>query len=248
MTLPHDERKERLKDPAVRTRLNDAMHAPAAGAYGGLSDWSQWRVVETVLPENASLNGALIGTLASKLNKAPFDTLLDLAIAEDLQTRVMPGLTGADEESWRMRAKAWRDPRALIGGSDAGAHLDMIDTFAFSSHVLSEGVRRRRIMPIEEAIHRMTGLPAAVFGLRDRGTLQNGSFADIVIFDPDTIGAGPIYSRSDLPGGNARLFCDAIGVRDVIVNGSPIIRDGEFTGRMPGRVLRSGKDTVSVAI
>ena len=248
MTLPHPQRKAMLADPAVRRKLNDTMHSPSAGAYGGLSDWSQWRVVETALAENAALNGMLIGTLASKLNKAPFDTMIDLAVAEDLQTRFMPGPTGADEDSWRMRAKAWRDPRALIGGSDAGAHLDMIDTFAFSSHVLAEGVRERRIMPLEEAVYRMTGLPAAVFGIKDRGTLREGNFADIVIFDPATIGAGPIYSRHDLPGGHARLYSDAIGVRDVIVNGRPIIRDGEFTGQLPGRVLRSGKDTVTVPI
>ena len=103
-------------------------------------------------------------------------------------------------------------------------------------------------MPLEEAVYRMTGLPAAVFGIKDRGTLREGNFADIVIFDPATIGAGPIYSRHDLPGGHARLYSDAIGVRDVIVNGRPIIRDGEFTGQLPGRVLRSGKDTVTVPI
>jgi N-acyl-D-aspartate/D-glutamate deacylase len=124
----------------------------------------------------------------------------------------------------------------------------MIDTFAFSSQVLSEGVRERRIMPLEEAVHRMTGLPAAVFGLKDRGMLNEGYCADLVIFDPETVSAGPIYSRADLPGGQARLYCDAIGVRDVIVNGTPIIRDAEFTGHMPGHILRSGKDTISVPI
>ena len=147
-----------------------------------------------------------------------------------------------------MRAAAWRDPRALIGGSDAGAHLDMIDSFAFSSQLLGEGVRVRRFLELEEAVHRITGLPAAVFGLKDRGTLKPGAYADLVIFDPDTIDAGPIYSRSDLPGGHARLYCDAVGVRDVIVNGAPVIREGEFTGAHPGRVLRAGQDTVTVAI
>ena len=147
-----------------------------------------------------------------------------------------------------MRARAWRDPRALIGGSDAGAHLDMIDTFALSSHLLAEGVRERKLMPLEDAVHRLTGLPAATFGLKDRGVLRQGNIADIVIFDPASIDAGPIYSRADLPGGNARLFCDAIGIKDVIVHGTPISRDGDFTGAMPGKVLRSGRDTVTVGI
>ncbi len=248
MALPHRQRKQQLADPATRKQMQAVMHSPAAGAYGALADWSQWRITETVLPENKSLNGMLIGTLASTLNKAPLDTLLDLTVAEDLRTRFTPALTATDEESWRMRARSWRDPRALIGGSDAGAHLDMIDTFALSSHLLAEGVRERKLMPLEDAVHRLTGLPAATFGLKERGVVRQGNIADIVIFDPATIGAGPIYSRADLPGGNARLFCDAIGVKDVIVNGTPIIRDGEFTSARPGRVLRSGRDTVTVGI
>jgi len=248
MALPHQQRKQQLADPATRKQMQAVMHSPAAGAYAALADWSQWRITETVLPENKSLNGMLIGTLASTLNKSPLDTLLDLTVAEDLRTRFTPALTGTDDESWRMRARSWRDPRALIGGSDAGAHLDMIDTFALSSHLLADGVRERKLMPLEDAVYRLTGLPAAIFGLKERGVVRQGNIADIVVFDPTAIGAGPIYSRADLPGGNARLFCDAIGVKDVIVSGTPIIRDGQFTGAMPGKVLRSGRDTVTVAI
>ena len=248
MSLPHADRKRELADPAVRQRMNSEMHSERAAGYGALNDWSRWRIIETALPEHRELNGVTVGALASRLNKPPLDTLLDLAIEEDLQTRFMPGLTSADEESWRMRAAAWRDPRALIGGSDAGAHLDMIDSFAFSSQLLGEGVRVRRFLELEEAVHRITGLPAAVFGLKDRGTLKPGAYADLVIFDPDTIDAGPIYSRSDLPGGHARLYCDAVGVRDVIVNGAPVIREGEFPGAHHGRVLRAGQDTVTVPI
>ena len=228
--------------------MNDAMQSPTAGAFGTLSDWSQWRIIETIRPENRALNGLLIGTVASRLNKSPLDTLLDLAIDEDLQTRFMPVLNGVDDESWRMRAAAWRDPRVLIGGSDAGAHLDMIDTFALSSHLLSEGVRERKILSLEEAVHKLTGLPAAIFGLQHRGVVREGNFADLVVFDHATIAAGPIYSRKDLPGGHARLFSDAIGVEHVIVNGTPIVRSGAFTGALPGRILRSGRDTVTVGI
>jgi len=248
MALPHAERKRRLADAATRKHMHETMYSPQAGAYGALNDWSQWRIIETLQPDNKALNGLLVGTVAAKLNKPPFDTLLDLAIAEDLQTRFMPTLHSTDDESWRMRAKAWQDPRVLIGGSDAGAHLDMIDTFALSSHLLAEGVRERKLMPLEEAVHRLTGLPAATFGLKDRGVLRAGNCADVVVFDPTTIAASPIYSRADLPGGHARLYSDAIGVKDVIVNGTPIILAGEFTAALPGRVLRSGRDTVTVGI
>ena len=248
MALPHAERKKALIDPNNRERMNQAMHSPQAGAYGTLSDWSRWRIVETTLPENRSLNGLLIGTLAARLNRSPLDALLDLAVAEDLQTRFMPVLNGTDDESWRMRARAWRDPRALVGGSDAGAHLDMIDTFALSSHLLSEGVRERHILSLEQAVHELTGRPAALFGLKDRGLIRTGGCADLVVFDPHTIAAGPIYGRRDLPGDYERLYTDAAGIDHVIVNGAPIWRGGEFMGALPGRLLRSGRDTVTVGI
>jgi N-acyl-D-aspartate/D-glutamate deacylase len=245
MALPHNERKERLDDPVLRKQLNEAAHADS-GMMGQLADWSQWTIVETFVAANKALEGSTIGALASRWDKSPLDTLLDLVIEEDLRTLVSPPTSGTDQESWRMRGAAWRDDRAIIGASDAGAHLDMIDTFAFSSQVLSEGVRERNLLGLEEAIHRMTDLPARVFGLRDRGLLRLGYWADIVLFDPATIGCGPIYSRKDLPGGAARLFCDAIGVGHVIVNGQQILRNGEPTGALPGTILRSGRDTCTV--
>jgi N-acyl-D-aspartate/D-glutamate deacylase len=147
-----------------------------------------------------------------------------------------------------MRADAWKDDRAIIGASDAGAHLDMIDTFAFSTQVLSQGVRERRLLELEDAVYRMTKLPAETFGLRQRGMIAEGYHADVVVFDPDTIACGPLHSRNDLPNGAERLFCEAIGVAHVIVNGREILDHGKPTGNLPGTVLRSGRDTETVPI
>lgn len=247
MALPIPERTAQLADPAVRDRLNRSARETTA-SIAAIADWSAWTIVETIHAENKPLEGMTIGALASQLDKSPLDAMLDLAIAEDLKTRLLPPPTGSDYESWQMRGAAWRDDRALIGASDAGAHLDMIDTFAFSTQVLSLGVRERRLLSLEEAVHRMTDLPARTFGLRDRGRVAPGYFADIVVFDPDTIACGPLYTRYDLPAGAGRLFCDAIGVEHVLVNGEPIVAEGRHTDALAGTLLRSGRDTRTVPI
>lgn len=247
MALPVPERIAKLSDPAVRAELNRSARQ-SGSSISELADWSAWTIIETDRADNKALEGQTIGALASQLNKAPLDTMLDLAIEENLKTRFMPAPSGTDHESWQMRGAAWRDDRAIIGASDAGAHLDMIDTFAFSTQVLEQGVRERRLLELEEAVHRMTDLPARTFGLKDRGRLAEGYHADIVVFDPDTIACGPLHTRNDLPAGAGRLYCDAIGVVHVLVNGQPIIAGGESTGALPGTVLRSGRDTRTVPI
>jgi N-acyl-D-aspartate/D-glutamate deacylase len=136
----------------------------------------------------------------------------------------------------------------MIGGSDAGAHLDMLNSFAFSTQLLGEGVRQRKLLSLEEAVHRITGLPAERFGLTGRGRIAVGTAADLVIFDPKTIDCGPITMRNDLPAGEARLYADAVGIREIIVGGVTVARDNRPTGMMGGRVLRSGRDTHTVPV
>jgi N-acyl-D-aspartate/D-glutamate deacylase len=101
-------------------------------------------------------------------------------------------------------------------------------------------------MTWEEAIHQLTAIPARLYGLRDRGQLTVGAFADVVVFDPQSIGHGPVRTRDDLPGGASRLYAAAQGVAHVFVNGTEIVRGDAFTGARPGRVLRAGRDTYTV--
>jgi N-acyl-D-aspartate/D-glutamate deacylase len=124
----------------------------------------------------------------------------------------------------------------------------MIDTFAFSSVVLQEGVRNHKVIALEEAVRLMTDRPARFMGLVDRGRLEPGYHADIVIFDQDTVGRGPTYNRYDVPCDQFRVYQDAEGIDHVFVNGVQIVRDGEHTGAMPGTVMRSGRDTKTVAL
>ncbi len=138
--------------------------------------------------------------------------------------------------------------RTVVGGSDAGAHLDMIDTFAITTELIGSGARQHGAVSLEQAVHQVTLKPAMFMGLKERGWIAEGWHADLVLFDPDTIGAGETYMREDLPGGGARLYADANGIAHVIVGGTEIIRHGEWTGATPGTILRPGEATRTVPI
>jgi N-acyl-D-aspartate/D-glutamate deacylase len=236
-----DNRIEALKDPARRRALDES--ARASGPLRGLANWAALTVHSVFKPENRHLEGRSIGDIAAEQGKSPFDTMLDLAISEGLRTSFMPPAVGADTALWKVRGQLWQDDRTVIGASDAGAHLDMIDTFAFSTQVLGNGVREFKAIELEQAIHQLTQVPAELFGLRERGVLKTGWYADIVVFDPKTVGSGPVHMRPDLPCNEPRIYADAYGVDHVFVNGVQIIDGGKHTHAMPGKALRSGKDT-----
>ena len=134
-----------------------------------------------------------------------------------------------------------------LGASDAGAHLDMIDTFAFST-VLLGNARERELVPVEEAIRQLTDVPARLYGLEGRGRLEEGACGDVVVFDADRVASGPVHVRHDLPGGAGRLYAEALGIDHVVVNGTEIVREGKHTGALPGTILHSGRDTKSVEV
>jgi N-acyl-D-aspartate/D-glutamate deacylase len=204
-------------------------------------------VDQVARPEHEGLRGRRIGDLAAETGKAPFDVLIDLALSEELRTSFMPAPIGDDDASWRLRAKTWRDPRAIVGASDAGAHLDMIDTFAFSTRLLG-AARERDLLPLEQAVQCLTDAPARLYWLRERGRLELGFCADVVVFDAARIASGPVHVRQDLPGGAGRLYAEAIGIEHVLVNGIPIVRGQQHTGALPGTILRSGRDTETVEV
>ena len=127
IALPLEERKRALADPAVRETLQKGATSEQAGVLRALSTWERMKIAETFTPEAAKFEGRLIGEVAEELGKTPLDTMLDLALSEDLRTSFAPFIPGDDDPSWKLRAEVWKDPRTLIGASDAGAHLDMIN-------------------------------------------------------------------------------------------------------------------------
>jgi len=245
MTLA--ERMEILAQPLVRRLLEEGA-STASGVMQRMSNWGAWHLHETFTEEYKAYEGKTLDELSESKGCSPFNAMLDLVLADKLRTVLVPPVPGGDEESWLMRGAAWLDDRTIIGASDAGAHLDMLSTFAFTTTVLGEGVRRRKLLTLEQAVHQLTGVPAAYLGLRGRGTIAPGMVADIVVFDAATIDCGPVHTRFDLPAGAARLYADAEGIEHVIVNGTEIIRDGAFLGHHAGKILRSGRDSATVSI
>jgi N-acyl-D-aspartate/D-glutamate deacylase len=245
--LPRPEKRRALADPDVRRRMAAGAASPEAGVLAALARWEHLTIAETFSEANDGLAGRSVGDVARATGKEPFDALLDLVLADDLRTGLQPQRFGDDTASWQERAKAWADPRTIIGGSDAGAHLDMMCGAVYSTHVLGPAVRDHQVISLEEAVHQLTDVPARLYGLRDRGQVAEGWWADLVLLDPETVGPGPIHTRTDLPAGAPRLYAEASGVEHVLVNGTEIATGGKATGDLPGTVLRSGRDTETVS-
>jgi N-acyl-D-aspartate/D-glutamate deacylase len=236
-----------LADPSVRRRMAEGAASPEAGVLVHLANWRRLILAETFAPVNAPLAGRSVGEVAAERGQEPFDALLDIVISDGLRTGLRPPMPEPTDEDWKLRASAWLDPRTVIGGSDAGAHLDMMCGAIYSSGVLAS-VRQHHTLTWEQAVHQMTEVPARLYGLRDRGRLEPGYHADVVVFDPERVAPGPERTVDDLPGGASRLYADADGFEHVLVNGTSVVVSGEFTGDTPGTVLRSGRDTYTVGV
>jgi N-acyl-D-aspartate/D-glutamate deacylase len=245
--MPVAERITALSDPEVRRRLDEGAKSKEAGIIGALANWQMLLLEETFAPQNKAYEGRSVGEVAAERGQEPFDALLDIVIADDLRTGLRPPIPES-EADWELKADVWRDERTVVGGSDAGAHLDVMCGAIYSTSLLGEGVRKRHLLSWEEAVRQLTDVPARLYGLRHRGRLTPDSFADVVIFDPDRIGQLPERTRADLPGGASRLYAEAEGIEHVLVNGTEIVTAGSFTGALPGTVLRSGSATDTVTV
>jgi N-acyl-D-aspartate/D-glutamate deacylase len=244
--LPVPERIEKLKDPETRRFMETRAASPDAGVFARLTGWDTYVIGDTFSPENDGLTGRRVGDIAAERGTTPFDALLDIVIADDLQTVLWPGATDADPESWELRRQAWQHPAVMLGGSDAGAHLDRMQGANYPTRFLADSLRGRKLTSLEDAVRMMTSVPAQLFGLRDRGVIAEGAHADLVLFDPETVDSEMLSMREDLPGGTGRLFAGSVGVRSVYVSGVEVVRDGRSTDARPGAVIRSGVDTDTV--
>jgi N-acyl-D-aspartate/D-glutamate deacylase len=244
-------RRDALADPDTRRMLRAGAESPAYGdALRGYTDWGPMTLVETsaVDRNGRSFSGRTVEEAAAEGDGDALGALLDLVVADDLRTVFTPPPIGDDDASWSLRVATWCDPRAVIGASDAGAHLDVASSFTYTTSLLAGAVRRRQLLSLEEAVHQLTEVPRRVVGLRQRGRVAPGWWADLVIFDSETVQPGPVHVRADLPGDARRLFADAAGIEHVLVNGIEVVAAGRLTGEHPGRVLRSGRDTETIGV
>jgi N-acyl-D-aspartate/D-glutamate deacylase len=242
MALPDDARRRACADEAVRSRLRTS----ARGLLDRVRSWDLIAVGE------GPLAGCTIASIAADRHVEPEDALIDALVPDAFPVAVLfPSLTptlGTSPEGWEIRGRVWRDERVVLGGSDAGAHSDLMCHANYTTVVLGEMTRSRGLFRLEDAIRRMTEVPARLYGLRRRGVLAEGWFADITVFDPETVGTKPATARYDQPAGAMRLYAEATGVEHVIVNGRPLVSVGRLTGDLPGSLLRSGRDTDTVTV
>jgi N-acyl-D-aspartate/D-glutamate deacylase len=239
LLAPHEEKLRAYSDPEVRKKLHaEAVEFKVKTLPPGISRtwWDYMIVQQAALPKNKSLEGKTIGQIAKEQGKSVIDAFLDLVVEEDLDTAFLHGENNVDDDAV---SQILNYPNAIIGLSDGGAHVQFQSGFGFSTRLLSEWVREKKIMSLETAVRRLTFESASIFGLHDRGLLQPGLVADIVVFDPNTVRPLPQEVVHDFPTGAMRIREPADGIRMTVVNGQVLLEDGKHSGALPGRVLRN---------
>ena len=244
MALPPEEKLALLSDPERRKALDEDAQRPSA--FRGVARWERLTVGEVTKESLKHLEGRTIGEIADETGKSAWDTLCEIVVEDDLKTGLYPPAAGDNDESWALRQALWNDERCLIGASDAGAHLDFLATFNYSTYLLA-AARDRSLLSLESAVNKLTDVPARLYGLKERGRVEEGWWADLVVFDAAEVAPAEVEVREDLPGGAWRLYSEAVGVHHVFINGEHAVRDGGFTDARPGTLLRSGRDTEPVS-
>lgn len=220
-------------DPAFRKAFKDELKL--GRKWAGLAQ--NVTIVAVNNPALKPYEGMTIGEVARQRGEDADDTFFAIAVEDQLQVKYVVPRANTDKPAL---AAVLADSRTLIGLSDAGAHQDMLCESGYTTFLLGHWVREQKAMTLERAIQRITSEPADFFGIKDRGRLEPGAAADIVVFDEHTI-ASPQRPTpvNDLPAGGMRLYARAEGISQVIVNGAVLYENGRHTGALPGQVLRS---------
>ena len=236
-TTTKDGFKEVLQDPAFRAKIREeATQIGTPGRFSG--QWEEVDVVEVARESNTQYEGKTIAEIAIELSRDPLDVFLDLGISEDLKTQFSMRMLNTNEE----KVKDVLDhPYSVIGQSDAGAHVSLLCDAAFGPYLLGRWVRERQDFMLEHAIKLVTSRQAQIYGIKDRGVLQQGAYADLLLFDSQTIARGSKRKVHDLPENCMRIDTPALGIYGTWVNGVRIAdRNGVFfqNDKKPGKVLR----------
>ncbi|MDA0276059.1 MAG: amidohydrolase family protein [Proteobacteria bacterium] len=235
-----------LTGPAYRAILGDAQFrdavrreiaGPPVASRLFNGEWDKVYVENVAREENRRWQQQTVAELARATGVEPLDAMLDLALAEDLATEFSALLLNSDE---RAVGEMLRHPHSLVSLSDAGAHLTLFNDAGFGLHLLGRWVRELGVLSLESAVKKLTGDPAAVFGIQGRGALKPGHAADLMLFDPETVNRGPKIRVKDLPGGGTRLITPAVGVHGVWINGARVADEKGLRQleKLSGRVLR----------
>lgn len=243
MLLPLEPRMQAFRDPETRAKLHfEAVETPVNPNQAGdfTRRWDLQFVFKPALAKNQHLIGKSIAEIAREQSKDVLDAFLDLALEENLETEFERREVNSDEVAMKALLTS---PYTVIGQSDGGAHVVFRTDYSYSTYLFAHWVREKGIMSLEEAVRKLTFVPASLFGLYDRGLVRPGMAADLMVFDPATIAPQAPGEAFDLPGGARRRKQLARGIECTVVNGQVLIEKGEHTGALPGKVARS----VSVA-
>jgi N-acyl-D-amino-acid deacylase len=241
LSLTGESYKAQLREPEFRKKVTEDIRNPAAGVRLFNGEWEKMYVENVRRPEHRKWQQCTVAEMARANGADPLDAMLDLALAEDLDTEFSALLLNSDEAAV---GAMLRHPNSLVSLSDAGAHLTLFNDAGFGLHLLGHWVREKKVLTLAEAVRKLTSDPARVFGIPGRGRLESGFAADLCLFDPATVGRGPKKRVQDLPAGGTRLLMPPLGVHGVWVNGvrvadergaRPELRSNQ---RLPGRILR----------
>ncbi len=235
MRMDEASTRNALADPGFRIAVKAELSERKRRLFNG--EWDKVFVTRAARRENAAYDGSSVDAIAQQMRKHPVDVLLDLSLAEGLDTLFSATLLNSNEEAV---GRMLSDPDSIISLSDAGAHLTFLCDAGFGLHLLGHWVRERQVMSVEQAVRKLCSQPADLFGIRDRGSVAAGQWADLLLFDPATVGRGKPERVFDLPAGASRLTTAAVGVHGVWINGQRVAdRNGvDFDAPMAGRVLR----------
>lgn len=232
---PLAEQAVMLREPRMRAQLvKEGMNGPYRGGAVGTEprppDWEIMKVFDSPIGPYRS-----VGELARERRTTPVEVIIDMTLESGLEQLFAQPVANHDLGDV---LKILRHPAAVVGGSDSGAHVSQIVDSSLPSFMLAHWVRREQAFTLEEAVRKLTFDPALVWGITDRGLVAEGMIADLVVFDPQRVGPAMPTVDADLPAGGKRLKQNATGIGATIVGGQVLLRDGEHTGALPGRLLR----------
>jgi hypothetical protein len=222
------ERIRRLADPALRPLFESE-------GEGVLADFAPFMKVKQAGPANAALVGRSVAEIAEREGKTLVSAMIDIALADDLETAF--GVQGKDHSDVAAVGQMLRHPAVHMGSGDAGAHVTQFSFVGDTGYLFEKFVRQERMFTLEEAVKAMTLDLASVYQIKDRGQIAPGKFADLVLFDPETITGGDEELINDFPGGQARYVRHPKGIAKVIVNGEVLVDEGVYTRARPGRII-----------
>ena len=233
--LPLAEQQAKLRDPALRAKLVEIANGPRperkiVGVEARPPDWNWFFVLDSMLGEPRRLVD-----VARERDMDPVDLMIELALENDLKQFFFQPAANEDQDHV---LEMMRHPRSVVTFSDSGAHVSQIMDSSLQTHLLGHWVREREAKTLEEAVRQLTSIPASSWGMHDRGLLREGLNADLVIFDPETVGPRMPEVVNDLPGGATRLKQVADGISHTIVAGEVFLEDNEHTGALAGKLFR----------